>query len=335
MTNKDPSSPAYQWYPAEYLADMKVQALTLLEEGAYNRLLNYCWREGSLPDDVDTLRALCKMCDASVLVKPLECFQKRGDRYYHKRHDKERLKQKTFKKERSTSGKKGAKVRWAKGLSADGSAIAQPMAQPMANDSSSSSSLSSSSNTHAESVDDFVDNPDKPKLQHDTVGMGFKLWEVWKQTKMRQGANPHGCERAFKKLGEDIDIPHFKACLENYVKVTTFTAEFKGLGMDRMIGDGEYREYDPGKGSTSISPQPRQKTIYIGRKRLQAVKDALEQGHIVEVSSDDGGLWLPVESVRGSRFDNDEQVSLENGTQILAETFADWKWRKKKAKRAG
>lgn len=48
MSNK---SPAYQWYPKDILASARVAEMSLAEEGAYRRLLDFCWLNGSIPAD--------------------------------------------------------------------------------------------------------------------------------------------------------------------------------------------------------------------------------------------------------------------------------------------
>ena len=63
-------------------------------------------------------------------------------RLVNSRLDLERKKQLEFRNERSETGRIGAKARWGKRLSDNGSAIAQRMAEPMANHGSSSSSIS-------------------------------------------------------------------------------------------------------------------------------------------------------------------------------------------------
>jgi Protein of unknown function (DUF1376)/DnaB-like helicase C terminal domain len=67
------SSPAFQFYPADYLADANVQMMTLEEEGAYIRLLSYCWREGTIPADNASLSRLCKGAsdeEINVFLRP-------------------------------------------------------------------------------------------------------------------------------------------------------------------------------------------------------------------------------------------------------------------------
>ena len=82
---------AYQRYPADYLADLKVQAMTLEEEGMYTRLMDYCWREVSLPNDPAVLAALCKGKNPTALV--LSCFVEKDGVLVHPRLDVERQKQ--------------------------------------------------------------------------------------------------------------------------------------------------------------------------------------------------------------------------------------------------
>lgn len=45
--------PAFQFYAADWLADLDVRAMSLAERGLYVDLLAFCWREGSVPDDME------------------------------------------------------------------------------------------------------------------------------------------------------------------------------------------------------------------------------------------------------------------------------------------
>jgi len=58
------NSPAFQFYPADYLADPNVDMMTLEQQGAYVRLLCHAWRAttvGRLLNDRSTLFALARM----------------------------------------------------------------------------------------------------------------------------------------------------------------------------------------------------------------------------------------------------------------------------------
>ncbi len=150
----DIKSPAFQFYPAEFLADENVLLMSNQEIGCYVKLMCVCWRQGSIPSDINKIAKLCSengsaMAQLWTAIKP--CFnldEKNPLRLIHPRLEKEKAKQKEFKIERSSSGKRGADSRWNKGPlknngsaigSANGSATDQPLAK--------NGSLSSSSST--------------------------------------------------------------------------------------------------------------------------------------------------------------------------------------------
>jgi uncharacterized protein YdaU (DUF1376 family) len=110
-------SPAFQFYPSDFLADENQIVMDLDEVGAYIRLIAVCWNEGSLPKDV---RRLAKLCGATheqmeriwPALEPCfeECSQDAA-RLVHPRLERERLKQETYREKMSEAGRKGAKVR--------------------------------------------------------------------------------------------------------------------------------------------------------------------------------------------------------------------------------
>lgn len=139
-------SPAFQIYPAEFLADGNTIVMNTTEIGAYCLLLFVCWRENGLPDNVDELAVLARMTDKqfqSAWDKRIKrCFQMRDDgRWTHKRLEKERDKQVTNRAKRQAAGQRGAEARW----QTDGNAIteSQPHKNPViARDGLSSSDCS-------------------------------------------------------------------------------------------------------------------------------------------------------------------------------------------------
>lgn len=170
-------SPAFQFYPADFLSDENVVLMTNSEVGCYIKLLCYCWRQGSIPDDISKLAKLCNetdnvMAELWTAIKP--CF-KNGiveGRLIHQRLKKELEKQQKFSQERSESGKKGAEIRWKK--KNNSSAIAKPMAKPMAKNSSSSSS---SINKYSVDFLKFYDLYPLKKEKKEA----FKKWEKLKK----------------------------------------------------------------------------------------------------------------------------------------------------------
>lgn len=130
-------SPAFQFYPADWLSDEKVISMSIEGEGCYIRLLCYCWREGSIPADRSAIALLCKGYNGPGIDEALTCFspsRKKG-RLINKRIEAERKKQELFRKSKQDAGLRGADKRW----HSYGSANVLPMAKD------SSLSLSSSS----------------------------------------------------------------------------------------------------------------------------------------------------------------------------------------------
>ncbi|RPD50032.1 DUF1376 domain-containing protein [Hymenobacter sediminis] len=144
-------SPAFQWYAADYLADERVMLLSLESEAAYVRLLNYCWREGSIPAKPELCVPMCKYADVKVIKPALALFIKSPSlpgRLIHKRLEEERAKQESFREKQAENGKRGGRPRKAtanpdetqtKGLGFFGETQMEPK--------KSSSSSTSSSNT--------------------------------------------------------------------------------------------------------------------------------------------------------------------------------------------
>jgi uncharacterized protein YdaU (DUF1376 family) len=141
-------APAFQFYAADYLADETVGLMTLAEEGAYIRLLSYCWREGSIPADPILLSRLCKGADNQIITVVIKCFKQsvsEPSRMIHERLEKERAKQAAWSEKSREGGKKGMERRW-HGQNNNGE-ITTPITVVKPNDNIASSSSSSSSDT--------------------------------------------------------------------------------------------------------------------------------------------------------------------------------------------
>ena len=132
MKNK---SPAFQFYPKDYLSDINVQIMSLSERGAYMSLLCHEWLEGGLPNDDDMLSILSglgKEWFGKSGEKIKKCFTIKSGNFINPRLEKERKNQKDRRKKRSDAGKKGNKTRWGKdsngivkGSQCDNNAIAK------------------------------------------------------------------------------------------------------------------------------------------------------------------------------------------------------------------
>lgn len=112
---KKNKAPAYQWYPKDILTDKRVMGMTLAQEAIYRRLLDFAWLEDGLDDDMQLLASYSKLGEQlDVFMKHWEiiqkCFTKVNSKWKNPRQEKERKKQKVFRKKQ----KKAAQVRWNK-----------------------------------------------------------------------------------------------------------------------------------------------------------------------------------------------------------------------------
>ena len=110
-------SPAFQFYPNDFIADMNVQLMCNQSVGCYIKLLSYCWKEGSIPDDSDAIAKLCRersnrMAKLWLEIRP--CFTPDPENpgfMRHPRLDRERAKQAESHERRVEAGRKGGAAR--------------------------------------------------------------------------------------------------------------------------------------------------------------------------------------------------------------------------------
>jgi uncharacterized protein YdaU (DUF1376 family) len=140
MTEK---SPAFQFYPQDYLADPNVAEMTLEEQGAYIRLICYAWIAGSIPADPERCaRLVGNGCSISVATNVQRAFNEPStdpQRLLHKRVEKERQKQAIRREQTSSAGRKSADKRAATRIVPTRSNKRSTNVQRNANPSSSSS----------------------------------------------------------------------------------------------------------------------------------------------------------------------------------------------------
>ena len=85
-------NPSFQFYPGDWLSSQRVSLLTLEEEGAYIRLLCYCWQHGNIPSDsVQLARLIGKGATVELAETVAMMFQpkrvKGGSALVHDRLD--------------------------------------------------------------------------------------------------------------------------------------------------------------------------------------------------------------------------------------------------------
>jgi len=149
-------SPAFQVYPADFLADKNTLVMSAAEVGSYWLLLCVCWRENGLPDDVqelaDLARTPLKQFQPSWDRKIQRCFEKREDgKWDHGRLVKERDKQAENREKRKVAGEKGAKAKWQTDSKAK--AKPSPKLKPVDGNAMPTDSLSSSTSSSTTTTD--------------------------------------------------------------------------------------------------------------------------------------------------------------------------------------
>lgn len=104
-------SPAFQFYPKDFLTDENVRMMSLQERGAYITLICQCWTEGTLPADVAWLARLCgtPLTAFRRLWPAIErCFRNHpteADRLVHPRLEKELEKQAEYRRRQADKGR--------------------------------------------------------------------------------------------------------------------------------------------------------------------------------------------------------------------------------------
>ena len=102
---KRSTSPAFQFYPKDFLSSSKVGRMSLTEIGAYAVLLMHCWLDNGLPTDARALASILRVkavqFDRMWSGALHECFVERGGKLHNGRLDEERKKQADFRKQQT------------------------------------------------------------------------------------------------------------------------------------------------------------------------------------------------------------------------------------------
>ena len=136
-------SPAFQFYPADYLSDSNTIAFTAEQDGHYLRLLFLCWLEGSIPIDPRPLLKGGETISDECLNPILRCFRinRKKTALVHPRLDAERCKQIAWREKSSAGGKASALKKRTVSGGNGASRVVEPKVNTMSSSSSSSSSL--------------------------------------------------------------------------------------------------------------------------------------------------------------------------------------------------
>lgn len=185
------TSPAFQFYPSDWLSSQRVQLMTLEEEGAYIRLLCYCWNHGSIPNDPEKIaRIISKGASTTLATTLATMFQPDGDKLVHERLEAEREKQATWKAKSSEGGKKSAESRKKQREEPKNSRVVEPPLEgSLENGSNQTSTLQSSVFSLLTSSPPAKKSPPPSDGRHSAItkGFGAKVKEVTGQDYVFQG----------------------------------------------------------------------------------------------------------------------------------------------------
>lgn len=169
--------PAFLFYPGDFLRNQHVMMMTYEERGIYITLLSSEWLEGSIPADLDLLSKLLRISrDEMERLWPAisPCFVTKSSKdktgLINPRLEKERKKQRSYRKKQAENAKRGIEKR--KSNKEDASVgTANPDAKPQP-DGSFSYSISSSFSNSINNIDIDTEGLEKPQ---DEIAMNPEL----------------------------------------------------------------------------------------------------------------------------------------------------------------
>ncbi len=99
-------SPAFQFYPKDFLMDDKVIVMNLEEIGAFVKLLCFCWNNNGLTKNQNELKNMCGNPENWEVIwgKVGKCFYEKNNKLYNKRLEKEFKKQRAWKRKSQLGG---------------------------------------------------------------------------------------------------------------------------------------------------------------------------------------------------------------------------------------
>lgn len=110
MSEKLPPLGYYKWHWQAWRANRKVQRMTYIERGLYRELLDECWSEGFIPNNIEELSEICG-CPSDVMANAWQvlssCFVAHGEVLINERIEQERTEKDSIRANRARAGKAG------------------------------------------------------------------------------------------------------------------------------------------------------------------------------------------------------------------------------------
>jgi uncharacterized protein YdaU (DUF1376 family) len=218
----------FRVYPAQFLSDGQVDAMSTVELGACFRLLCRQWLDGFIPDDLAQLARLCRL-DARAMAEAWQTLQhffpeiepgKRANRYMWV----ERTKVMADFERRSDEGRRAARKRWDEKKELNATPNGSPMPHPMQTRLDRTIKTSSS----------------KPAVSPDDPVLELKLQERDSRPELfprpPQSENGRGAARGERDLDRAVRqiFDYYLERLGKNVKLYKFDAERKQKGIARL-----------------------------------------------------------------------------------------------------
>jgi uncharacterized protein YdaU (DUF1376 family) len=113
VNQKRATSPAFQFYPKDFLSSTVVDDMSMTERGMYITLLSKCWLDGGLPTDMESLARMVRTKPANFekmwRVSLFKCFVERNGKLQNPRLLVERRKQDEYRAKQAENGGKGGR----------------------------------------------------------------------------------------------------------------------------------------------------------------------------------------------------------------------------------
>lgn len=108
--------PYYKWLWQDWRSNRHVQRMTYIERGIYRELLDECWVEGSIPNDISALADIIG-CPEDVMASAWQVLGKRfvllDGRWHNEKIDSLRTERDALRVKRSKAGRKGGTAKLA------------------------------------------------------------------------------------------------------------------------------------------------------------------------------------------------------------------------------
>jgi len=109
-------SPAFQFYPADYLTDYRTVGFSVWQHGAYIVLLSYDWLNDGIPNNIGSVKGMLRVpltddlgSDLGAVLSLFSEHPEKPNMVTNPRLREEREKQKSFKEQAREAGKRGGR----------------------------------------------------------------------------------------------------------------------------------------------------------------------------------------------------------------------------------